>query len=69
MAYRTIQSANLQVNDGGARFCRRSAADNGGDLATAPLGEAHFTGDLHASVEYRMHLTRVMAQRALAALA
>ena len=72
-AARLGRQTRLAVTGGGTGVFRwqdgETAADNGGDLATAPLGEAHFTGDLHASVEYRMHLTRVMAQRALAALA
>ncbi|WP_299193990.1 xanthine dehydrogenase family protein subunit M [uncultured Erythrobacter sp.] len=62
----------LAVTGGGTGVFRwqggEEAADNGGDLANAPLDDAHFTGDLHASVEYRMHLTRVIAQRALTAI-
>lgn len=63
----------LAVTGGGTGVFRwqggEEAAGNGGDLGMAPLDDSHFTSDLHASVEYRMHLTRVMAQRALAALA
>ncbi|MFN2100005.1 FAD binding domain-containing protein [Altererythrobacter sp. MF3-039] len=62
----------LAVTGGGTGVFRwhkgEQAADTGGDLASGVLDEAHFTGDLHASVEYRMHLTRVMAQRALATI-
>ena len=62
----------LAVTGGGTGVFRwqggEEATDQGGDLTAAPLDEAHFTGDLHASTAYRMHLTRVMAQRALAAI-
>ena len=62
----------LAVTGGGTGVFRwkegEQAADSGGSLAAAPLSEAYFTGDLHASTEYRMHLTRVIAQRALTAL-
>jgi aerobic carbon-monoxide dehydrogenase medium subunit len=62
----------LAVTGGGTGVFRwqegEQAADGQGDLSTAPLADHHYTGDLHASVEYRKHLTRVMAQRALAAI-
>ena len=65
-------TTRLAVTGGGTGVFRwtggEQAADQDGDLAQAHLDDARFTGDLHASAEYRMHLTRVMAQRALAAL-
>ncbi len=63
-------ATRLAVTGGGTGVFRwqegEQAVDRGEDLAAAPLDEGRFTGDLHASTEYRIHLTRVMAQRALA---
>ena len=60
----------LSVTGGGTGVFRwiegEASVANGGDLATAALDENLYTSDLHASAEYRMHLTRVMAERALA---
>ncbi|MDR7101673.1 xanthine dehydrogenase family protein subunit M [Croceicoccus sp. BE223] len=69
-AARLAGETRLAVTGGGTGVFRwhegERAADGNGDLSEAALDEGRFTGDLHASVEYRMHLTRVMAQRALA---
>ena len=71
-AARLAGQTRLGVTGGGTGVFRwqegEQAADSNGDLSAAPLADHHFTGDLHASVEYRMHLTRVIAQRALAAI-
>ena len=60
----------LAVTGGGTGVFRwtegEQDAENGDDLSAAPLDENRYTSDLHASAEYRMHLTRVMAKRALA---
>ncbi|TNE61529.1 MAG: xanthine dehydrogenase family protein subunit M [Sphingomonadales bacterium] len=60
----------LAVTGGGTGVFRwtegEQEADNGGDLSSAPIDENRYTSDLHASAEYRMHLTRAMVKRALA---
>ena len=62
----------LAVTGGGTGVFRwregEAAAKNDGDLSAAPLDPKYFTSDLHASDEYRMHLTRLMARRALDAI-
>ncbi|KPF92965.1 carbon monoxide dehydrogenase [Novosphingobium sp. AAP83] len=44
------------------------AGGTGNDLADVPLDADCFTGDLHGSADYRMHMTRIIAARAFAAL-
>ncbi|ANU08428.1 FAD binding domain-containing protein [Paraurantiacibacter namhicola] len=71
-AARLGDRVQLAVTGGGTGVFRwrsgEDAAQDDGDLSSASLEAAHFTGDLHASTEYRIHLTRVMAQRALTAI-
>lgn len=71
-AARLDGAARLAVTGGGTGVFRwhegEAAADNGDDLTAAALDEGRFTADLHASADYRMHLTRIMAGRGLAAI-
>lgn len=72
-AARTARGARIAITGGGTGVFRWSDAeahlDRGGsgtDLATLALDANRFTGDIHGSAEYRMHLAAVNTARAWA---
>lgn len=71
---RTPAGVRIAITGGGTgvfRWCDAEAASDTGatDPAAALLSANHFTGDLHASAEFRIELARVMTRRGLSALA